>query len=74
MSTVYAAIPSTTVTSAETVELDSLDFATEQRKTYSHEGVGSGMFDVKSTNNQSIIHQSNNTNCTLNSDSAFKLN
>lgn len=42
MSTVYAAIPPTTVTSAETVDLDTLDFATEQKRTYSHEAVGSG--------------------------------
>lgn len=43
LSTLYAAIPATTVTSSSTVDLDPLDFSTELRKSYTHEAVGSGM-------------------------------
>lgn len=44
VATVYAAIPATTVTSETTdAELDNLEFATEQKRTFTHEAVGSGM-------------------------------
>lgn len=43
IATVYSAIPAITVTSETTdAELDSLEFATEQKKMYPHEAVGSG--------------------------------
>lgn len=42
LATVYAAIPPTTLTSESEVELDSLEFATEQKRTHNHEAVGSG--------------------------------
>lgn len=44
IATVYTAIPATTVTSAESVELDVLDFACEQRRSYTHEAVGAGKY------------------------------